>query len=349
MSTGFLERVPTLAQVCRRCVAIVLGLIGRDRLARGQRACSFASARTSVPMQYAAAIAFAVAGVGLLLALTTRNKAAGVAGLLVGAIGLLSLTQDVLHVDPEVDHVFGALGVYHRPAERPAASRRTRQSASCSSAPRCSCGGRTTPRRRPAMLTVLLGLCRRLGRGRGHSPGTDRCDASLRVGIASPAWRCIRPSVLLLLGAGLAGRGWQDSGRLLTASLGAAGVGRPASLIVDDFRVAEPGLDAPRSGALSRAYSCPAPAHGGHHAGRDADSHPRGDGAGAGRPSRRRTTSGCCVVVGLSAEHRGPSVVRGLRRTARANVDRATRSSCRSRRRGRRRPRRGDRDSAAYG
>ena len=63
-------------------------------------------------MQYITAISFTVAGIGLLLALKGRGTYASGAGLIVLAIGALSLTQDVLHIDPEVDHVFGVLGSF---------------------------------------------------------------------------------------------------------------------------------------------------------------------------------------------------------------------------------------------
>ena len=47
-----------------------------------------------------------------MLALKRRDTYASGAGLIVAAIGALSFTQDVLHIDPDVDHVFGVLGSF---------------------------------------------------------------------------------------------------------------------------------------------------------------------------------------------------------------------------------------------
>jgi signal transduction histidine kinase/DNA-binding response OmpR family regulator len=58
-------------------------------------------------MQYATALSFAIAGVGLLSAVSGRNEVSGIAGLLTAAIAVVSLSQDLLYVDPQVDWLFG--------------------------------------------------------------------------------------------------------------------------------------------------------------------------------------------------------------------------------------------------
>jgi PAS domain S-box-containing protein len=208
MSTGLLDRLPKLAPAVTGAVAVVLGLT----VVTGWHVGSAVLVRIRpdlVPMPYAAAIAFAVAGVGLLLAVTGRHKAAGVAGLLVGAIGALSLMQDFLHIDPGVDHVFGALSDFMAAPGRPP---------------------RIAPNTAVSFAIVGAALFLRWAFGPARAAmGTSLFGfASAAIGIVSlagyvtnltPAYEfghftrmaLHTATGFLLLGAGLAGRGWQDS------------------------------------------------------------------------------------------------------------------------------------------
>ena len=102
------ERLPALIQTSAGALAVALGFVV---LVGWQSAnATLTQLRPGLPgMQYATALAFALAGVGLLSSVAARNSVAGIAGLLTAAIGALSLVQDLLGIDPQVDLLFGSL------------------------------------------------------------------------------------------------------------------------------------------------------------------------------------------------------------------------------------------------
>ena len=111
MSLPAHDRVPTLTQVVAGVYAIVLGLIAAAGWHTGSTVLIRIHPNLDA-MQYITAISLTVAGIGLLLALKRRDTYASGAGLIVAAIGALSFTQDVLHIDPDVDYVFGVLASF---------------------------------------------------------------------------------------------------------------------------------------------------------------------------------------------------------------------------------------------
>jgi PAS domain S-box-containing protein len=208
MNAGPLERLPRLAPALTGVLTVVLGLTVVTAWHAGSAV--LVRIRPDLPpMPYAAAIAFALAGVALMLTTTARDKSAGIAGLLVATIGALSLMQDFLHVDPDVDFVFGGLSDFMAAPGRPP---RIAPNAAISFTIigaalflRWAC----TPAR-AAMGTVLLGFA-------GASLGVVSLAGHLTA--LTPAyefghftWMALHTaSGFVLLGAGLAGRGWQDS------------------------------------------------------------------------------------------------------------------------------------------
>jgi hypothetical protein len=119
MTARLTDRVPRLTQIAAGVVALAVGLsvvagwhLGSETLVR---------IRPGLPaMQYPAAICFAVAGAALVLAASGRSKLAGITGLLLSAAGALSLTQDFLHVDRDVDHIFGLISALTTAGIQPA-------------------------------------------------------------------------------------------------------------------------------------------------------------------------------------------------------------------------------------
>jgi PAS domain S-box-containing protein len=109
---AFIQTSSGVAAVLLGLVVIVGWQIGSPTLTQ---------VRPGLPaMQYVNALAFAIAGVGLLSAAVARDEVAGIAGLLTGVIGLLSLTQDLLNVDPQVDLFFGVTAYLTSGAATPA-------------------------------------------------------------------------------------------------------------------------------------------------------------------------------------------------------------------------------------
>ncbi len=100
------KRLPALIQTSAGAVAVALGLIVLIGWQTGNS--TLTQLRPGFPqMLYVTALAFALAGVGLLSSVATRDSVAGIAGLLTAAIGLLSLVQDLLGIDPRLDLLFG--------------------------------------------------------------------------------------------------------------------------------------------------------------------------------------------------------------------------------------------------
>ena len=208
MNAGPFERLPKLAPALTGVVTVVLGLT----VVTGWHAGSAVLVRIRPdlsPMPYAAAIAFGVAGIALMLTATGRDKSAGVAGLLVATIGVLSMMQDLLHVDPQVDFVFGVLSDFMAaPGRPPRIAPNTAVSFTIVGAAlflRWAC----TPAR-VAMGTVLLGFA-------SASLGVVSLAGHLTA--LTPAyefghftWMALHTATgFVVLGAGLAARGWLDS------------------------------------------------------------------------------------------------------------------------------------------
>jgi signal transduction histidine kinase/DNA-binding response OmpR family regulator len=100
------NRVSAVIQTASGVAAVVLGLAVIIGWHTGNS--TLTQVRPGLAaMQYVNALAFVLAGIGLLSAAVGRDGAAGIAGLLTAAIGVLSLTQDILLVDPKVDFLFG--------------------------------------------------------------------------------------------------------------------------------------------------------------------------------------------------------------------------------------------------
>jgi PAS domain S-box-containing protein len=119
MATTLARRFFVVIQMSSGVAAVLLGLIVIVGWQVGSPVLT--QVRPGLPaMQYVNALAFALAGVGLLSAAVERDEVAGIAGLLMGAIGLLSLTQDLLNVDPQVDLLFGVTAYVTSGAPAPA-------------------------------------------------------------------------------------------------------------------------------------------------------------------------------------------------------------------------------------
>jgi len=100
------RRLPALIQTASGSSAVLLGFLVIVGWQTGSA--TLTQVRPGLAaMQYVDALAFVIAGVGALSAASRREGTAGIAGLLTAAIGLLSLTQDLLSVDPHVDVLFG--------------------------------------------------------------------------------------------------------------------------------------------------------------------------------------------------------------------------------------------------
>jgi PAS domain S-box-containing protein len=208
MMRSFADRGPHLTQVVAGVFAIVLGLI----VAAGWHTGSALLVRIRPDldvMQYITAISFAVAGVGMLLAVKGRDTYAGVAGMIVAAIGALSLTQDALHVERDVDHVFGVLSAVTAEAGR--AGRMPPNTAACF----VLIGVTLLLRRladpaRLSTLTTFLGYVT-------AATGVVALAGSLTDVTPAYQWGRVSSMALhtaacfIMLGAGLAGRGWEDA------------------------------------------------------------------------------------------------------------------------------------------
>ncbi len=208
MSLPAHDRVPTMTQVVAGVFAIVLGLIAAAGWHTGSTVLIRIHPSLDV-MQYITAISLTVAGIGLLLALKRRDTYASGAGLIVAAIGALSFTQDVLHIDPDVDHVFGVLASFT--AEPAQVGRMAPNTAACF----ILIGVGLFLRRlvqpsRLSTLTTFLGYV-------VAATGVVALAGSLTD--VTPAYQWGRVSSmalhtaagLVLLGAGIAGRGWDDA------------------------------------------------------------------------------------------------------------------------------------------
>jgi PAS domain S-box-containing protein len=208
MSLPAHDRVPTLTQVVAGVYAIVLGLIAAAGWHTGSTVLIRIHPSLDV-MQYITAIGLTVAGIGLLLASKRRDTYASGAGLIVAAIGALSFTQDVLHIDPEVDHVFGVLASFT--AEPAQVGRMAPNTAACF----ILIGVGLFLRRlvqpsRLSTLTTVLGYV-------VAATGVAALAGSLTDVTAAYQWGLVSSMALhtaaglVLLGAGIAGRGWDDA------------------------------------------------------------------------------------------------------------------------------------------
>lgn len=201
-------RLPDLAQTLAGVVAVVIGLsvivgwqIGSPLLTQVRPGLP--------PMQYVTALSFVIAGIGLLAASSSRDSAAGIAGLLVGAIGLLSVVQDTLLVDADVDFLFGVTGYLVPGAAKTA--RMTLNTALCF----CCLGTALFLRRvltpfRMSMVTVLLGATVAavgliaLGGHAGDLAPAYGWGRLTRMALHTAA-------AFVVVGIGLLVRGWRDA------------------------------------------------------------------------------------------------------------------------------------------
>jgi PAS domain S-box-containing protein len=188
--------------------AVVLGLVVIVGWQTGSPVLT--QARPGLPaMQYINALAFVIAGVGLLSAGTERDDVAGIAGLLTGAIGLLSLAQDVLHVDPQLDLLFGVTTYLTAGAAVPA--RMPPNAAVCF-----------------ALIGTALFLRRAGGAGRMSMPTSFLGATAAALGLVAiighatqletaHGWGRLTSMAVhtavgfMLAGGGLAARGWRDA------------------------------------------------------------------------------------------------------------------------------------------
>ncbi len=208
MHTRFIPNVSGAIHLSAGVAAVLLGLVVIVGWQTGSPVLT--QVRPGLPaMQYVNALAFVIAGVGLLSAGTRRDDIAGIAGLLTASIGLLSLMEDLLAVDPHVDLIFGVTTYLTAGAAAPA---------------------RMPPN--AAVCFVLAGtglfLRRAVGAGRMSMPTSMLGATTAALGLVAVVgyatdlataygWGRLTSMALhtavgfLLVGSGLAARGWRDA------------------------------------------------------------------------------------------------------------------------------------------
>jgi signal transduction histidine kinase/CheY-like chemotaxis protein len=207
MHARFIPNVSGAIHVTAGVAAVLLGLVVIVGWQTGSPVLT--QVRPGLPaMQYVNALAFVIAGVALLSA-GRRDDVAGIAGLLTASIGLLSLMEDLLAVDPQVDLIFGVTTYLTAGAAAPA---------------------RMPPNAAVCFVLAGTGLFLRRAGGAGRmSMSTSMLGATTAalglvavVGYATDlatayGWGRLTSMALhtaagfLLVGSGLAARGWRDA------------------------------------------------------------------------------------------------------------------------------------------
>jgi PAS domain S-box-containing protein len=202
------RRLLALIQIAAGGLAVALGLTVVLGWQTGSALVM--QARSGGPaMQYITALAFAVAGMGLLAAVSRRDGVAGISGLLIAAIGILSFAQHLLLVDPAVDLVFGATASLTPAAHQ--AARMLPNTAICFALVGVAlflrrAGGTARMSMATSVLgsaTVALGLVGLIG----HATDPTEADGwgrLTRMGVHAAGG-------FVIVGSGLVARGWRDA------------------------------------------------------------------------------------------------------------------------------------------
>ena len=202
------SNISAAVQLSSGVTAVLLGLIVIVGWQSGSPVLT--QVRPGLPaMQYVNALAFVIAGVGLLAAGSGRDDVAGISGLLIGAIGLLSLSQDLLNVDSQIDFLFEVTTYVTSGAATPA--RMPPNAALCF-----------------ALAGTGLFLRRAAGAGRMSMPTSFLGATTAALGLVavlgyatelatSYGWGRLTSMALhtaigfVFVGSGLAARGWRDA------------------------------------------------------------------------------------------------------------------------------------------
>lgn len=216
MRLRFADNLSAAVQLSAGVAAILLGLIVIVGWQTGSPVLT--QVRPGLPaMQYVNALAFVIAGVGLLSAGSGRDDLAGISGLLIGAIGLLSLAQDALGLDPRIDFLFGVTTYLASGAATPA--RMPSNAALCFALTgtglflrRAGGAGRTSMLTSfVGATTAALGLVAVLGYA---------TELAMSYGWGRLTSMALHTALgFVFVGGGLAARGWRDSPTVSAARL----------------------------------------------------------------------------------------------------------------------------------